>query len=624
MYIDFSLINLVPILIDVIIFFSFLFITIVFISYSNKNLALWAGVLALLQLFSLVLIKYPGYQHNILFLTSMLLLSFLLFSLFFIFHKNNGNLLYEKEMCFDDTFNKSGIGMALVTIDGRIIRTNQSLCNMLGYSDEELKSRRFHDITYPDDLSADLKSLEELLCGEINSKQIEKRYIHKQGNIIWAILNVSLIRDRNGKPQYFISQIQNITNTKALHNELIKKNLQYEILLNSYNNFIVVFDKKMRFVVANQCVIDTVNELLGRNYKNNTIIGHSIDEVLPDIENTRTYRTFKCVMKNKESKVTTVDYVKPNGQVNWYQFHVIPVDEGILVISADVTEIKKLEEIREKAAESERLLKEAGEMEKLRTEFFTNLSHEFRTPLNLILNADTMLYNLIDKESGRLKERGNKYLKISKQNCYRLMRLSNNIIDITKIDAGYLDLNLQCYNIVNIVEDIAQSVVDYAKNKEIEVIFDTDVEEKYILCDADKIERIMLNLLSNAIKFTGKRGNIEIRVSDKNESVEITVKDNGIGISENNLDLIFERFRQVDKSLTRNQEGSGIGLAIVKSLVEMHKGSIRVLSKVGKGTTFIIVLPSTIDEEYSKTASKVEQYNSKVEVVNIEFSDIYY
>ena len=296
----------------------------------------------------------------------------------------------------------------------------------------------------------------------------------------------------------------------------------------------------------------------------------------------------------------------------------------ICCICRDITELKKLESIKEKAVESERLLKETIEIDKLRTEFFANLSHEFRTPLNIILSSNKMIFDLINQNENFSKENTIKYLSASKQNCYRLLRLINNIIDITKIDAGFLDSNFQCWNIVSVVEEISQSIVDYAKNKGISIIFDTDVEEKYIVCDADKIERIMLNLLSNAIKFTEYGGNIDIKLSDKNEYVEITVTDSGIGIPEDKVSIIFERFRQIDKSLTRKQEGSGIGLSLVKYLVEIHEGTIEVSSTVGKGTTFKINLPANIAGGCDEVAVTKELCNSKVEKVNVEFSDIYF
>jgi signal transduction histidine kinase len=170
------------------------------------------------------------------------------------------------------------------------------------------------------------------------------------------------------------------------------------------------------------------------------------------------------------------------------------------------------------------------------------------------------------------------------------------------------------------IEDITLSVVEYANIKGLEIIFDTDVEEKIMAVDDDKIERIILNLISNSIKFTNKGGKIMVSLEDKDEQLRITVKDTGIGIPKDKINLIFKRFGQVDKSLKRNREGSGIGLSLVKTFVEMHGGNIYVHSKYNKGSEFVIDLPVKTVEDNGKIDYSI---GNKVEKIKIEFSDIY-
>ncbi|MBA8982893.1 sensor histidine kinase [Clostridium saccharobutylicum] len=143
-------------------------------------------------------------------------------------------------------------------------------------------------------------------------------------------------------------------------------------------------------------------------------------------------------------------------------------------------------------------------------------------------------------------------------------------------------------------------------------------------CDADKIERIILNLLSNAIKFTPSGGNILINIHDKGSSIIVSVKDNGTGIPLDKQEYIFKRFIQVDKSLSRNREGSGIGLSLVKSLVELHKGNIKLISTYGEGSEFIMEFPISVLPSNEKTILD-ENLNTQtsIEMINIEFSDIY-
>ncbi|MBU3213663.1 hypothetical protein KPL54_00770 [Clostridium estertheticum] len=274
---------------------------------------------------------------------------------------------------------------------------------------------------------------------------------------------------------------------------------------------------------------------------------------------------------------------------------------------------------------NKKLLDETILSETLKTEFFSNLSHELRTPLNIILCTLQLLDTYTTGSEVNDKERKFKqYIGIMKQNCYRQLRLVNNMIDITKLDAGFFNLNLQNCNIVNVVESVTMSVAEYIKTKSIKLIFDTDIEECIMSCDPEKIERVILNLLSNSIKFTRSGGSMKVNMYDKGKNIIISIKDTGIGIPPDKLNIIFDRFRQVDRSLTRKQEGSGIGLSIVKSLVELHGGTISVRSEYGKGTEFIIVLPIIVLPKENDIFEVFEsESQERIERIHIEFSDIY-
>jgi signal transduction histidine kinase len=192
---------------------------------------------------------------------------------------------------------------------------------------------------------------------------------------------------------------------------------------------------------------------------------------------------------------------------------------------------------------------------------------------------------------------------------------------MNKIELGFFNLHLKNNDIVKIIEDITLSVVEYASLKNINIIFDTEIEEKIISCDLEKIERIILNLLSNAIKFTDAGGNVSVSVYDGDEYILISVKDSGIGIPKDMLDRIFDMYAQVDGSLSRNTEGSGIGLSIVKSLVEMHGGEITAKSQLGAGSDFIVKMPvKIIDNE--ENIDNLENSHLNNENVKIEFSDV--
>ena len=264
------------------------------------------------------------------------------------------------------------------------------------------------------------------------------------------------------------------------------------------------------------------------------------------------------------------------------------------------------------------------EIEKMQQEFFANISHELRTPLNLIFGS-LQLIKSVEKEVLEKRNSLNKYIDIIDQNSKRLLKLVDNLIDSTRMKCGYYEYKPKNYDIVSFVENISMSVADFAKQNNIDLIFDTDVEEKIMAFDLEKLERIMLNLLSNSIKYNKAQGQIEVLLNDCNDTFVIRVKDTGVGIPSDKLMYIFERFRQVENRFNKSTEGSGIGLSLVKDLIEIQGGTIEVKSELGVGSEFIIKLPvkilsddSNIDKVYFNN-----DYHDLVKRMNIEFSDIY-
>lgn len=325
----------------------------------------------------------------------------------------------------------------------------------------------------------------------------------------------------------------------------------------------------------------------------------------------------------------TIKTITGNTRIwNFYSAYIGQVQDGhkiLMRVAIDITERKHMEELQKSIEEERKKLYEITEYDRIKTEFFSNISHELKTPINVIFSA-LQIHELMLKDCSFSDTSVDtyKYTKIMKQNCYRLLRLINNIIDTTKIDSGYFDINENNINIINLIESITLSVADYIENKGLTLVFDTDVEEKIISCDPEKIERIILNLLSNAVKFTSCGGKIMVNIEDCIENICIRVKDTGRGIPAEKLTSIFERFVQVDKSLTRDHEGSGIGLSLVKSLVELHGGTISVESKVGYGTEFVIYIPCRL---VNATNAKILCCDSISEnligKIDVEFSDIY-
>ncbi|MFR4765442.1 MAG: sensor histidine kinase [Paraclostridium sordellii] len=286
-----------------------------------------------------------------------------------------------------------------------------------------------------------------------------------------------------------------------------------------------------------------------------------------------------------------------------------------VVTFTDVTEKDRMEKYK---IEYEKM----KDHEKVKSEFFANISHELRTPLNIFYSTVQLLDIKLNNNEEEFRKSYNKYRSSLRLNCQRMLRLINNIVDITKIDVGYTKPNIVNCDIVKLVEAITMSVIIYARQKDINIIFDTDVEELIIKCDPEMIERAVLNLLSNSIKFTKPNGNIFVSIYVNKEWVQIIFEDDGVGIPIHMQDLVFERFVQADKSLNRMNEGSGIGLSIVKSIIELNEGEIYLESDGENGTEFEILLPNKkllgddlidIEIEYTIDMQKIE----------LELSDIY-
>ena len=353
------------------------------------------------------------------------------------------------------------------------------------------------------------------------------------------------------------------------------------------------------------------------------VLGWSEEELLSmkitDIMDQRQVQDFSKVKRSDLVGRVTRNIIKfrhKNGKdiyLEWSSEYI--QDQQIYItVARDITNKLKIE--REK-----RKLEEVVKLEVAKNELFSNISHEFRTPINILLGTTQVINRNIEQNKINIKSL-TKHCKYIKQNSYRLLRLVNNLIDINKMDIGVYKLRCSNQNIISIIEDITQSVVLYTKNNKINLIFDTDKEELITYCDPDKIERIMLNILSNSVKYTPEDGFINVNIKTTSENVIVSIKDNGIGIPKEKLDVIFDRFEQVNTSLSRRCEGSGIGLSIVKKLVEMHGGKISAYSEEGKGSEFVFTIPIKLEEGYNEEYD-IDRKNKHVERCNIEFSDIY-
>jgi PAS domain S-box-containing protein len=430
----------------------------------------------------------------------------------------------------------------------------------------------------------------------------------------------------------FTEKIRNLIKELRIENEVrrnIEKELKQKIALQNSIMYtmptpLFIKDLEFNYVGINSAFSDLLGisekDLIGKNVFHlfDTYIAETCNQMDIDLINKHEKQVKEISVLANDGNMKTIIISK-----------VLIIDDedkpsGIVGVMLDITEQMESEKLKTSIAEDKLIIDELKKDDKLKTEFFSNISHELRTPLNVIFSAVQLVEMHVNDSNYIINQNKIRKNIISiRQNCLRLQRLVNNLIDISKIDARAFDLRLQNLDIVYIVEEITLSVADFISNKGISLVFDTNAEEKIMAFDEEKIERIILNLLSNAIKYTPGGGMISVSIVDRGENVIIQIKDSGIGIPQDKLDLVFNRFYQISPMNTRHQEGSGIGLNLVKSLVEMHQGVISVDSVLGKGTNFSINLPRKVIGNETAQQPIIFDKQSRIEKIQLEFSDIY-
>ncbi|CEP79665.1 ATP-binding protein [Paraclostridium sordellii] len=487
-------------------------------------------------------------------------------------------------------------------VNGRYIKVNRNFEEITGLEDIDIIGKKNSQLNIGNTFEY-MEEYEKLVL-EKKEHVIEKT-VFEDDEWISVFIHPMYDNERNIIGTYGF-KIYDYVNSKTPIG-IENRNKMLEIIVDNLPIPIFYKDKHGVYLYCNEAF----DELIELDRDN--IIGKKDYDLNIDEERVKMYKD--ADNKVIKHKVTTVDelYVERKSGDKYIEITKVPLWDyrkkviGVIGIVIDLTQ-KKATEI---------------ELEKLRLDFFSNLTHEFRTPLNLIFSS----VQLIDQSISNIKK-GDvnvliRYLRIIEQNGMRLLKLVNNLIDSTRIDSGCLDYNPQNKDIVAFVENICESVVEFSNSQNIDLIFDTDQEEKIISFDSDKMERIVLNLLSNAIKYNKENGRIDVGIKCNEDYIDINVRDTGVGIPSDKIGDVFEKFKQVDNRLTKISEGSGIGLSIVKSLVALHNGMIDVSSKVGVGTEFKVKIPNKIQRfEGNKYLIRNESINMNKKI-QIEFSDIY-
>lgn len=517
--------------------------------------------------------------------------------------------------------------------DGNILHQNEVVRNII-HSPSKLRifSDKHKNIKY---FTMDGKPIafeETPSFRALSGKKIkDERIIVRCGNKDMVLdVSASPIYDEDNNILMSVASINDVTELINSQIEIKNQKEQLKAIIENMSDGLALIDKSGKLTMLNKSAekhLSTI-EMTGEDYGNSNIKYYDINgkeikkEALPSRRIAKGQIVTECriLVKKRNSEI----YICINGN---------PVYDdngnflfGIMCMK-DVTEKVIQEKIirlqQDSVLQAEREKNEALEKTiAMKDEFLSIISHEFRTPLNVINSAIQAMQFICSDD---LSDNAKKYLSMIKLNTFRQLRLVNNLLDVTRASAGNIKINKRNLDIVFLTEAIVDSVKTYAAQKDITLTFITLCKEKIIGIDDEKYERILLNILSNAIKFTPASKSITVRLGVKRNSVCIEIEDKGIGIPNEKIDTIFERFGQVDSSLSRQAEGTGIGLSIVKKFVEALGGSISAKSEIDKGSTFTIVLPNqeVAEDISSKSIEDLLSDNKLVQITKVEFSDIY-
>jgi len=497
-------------------------------------------------------------------------------------------VLRDSEVAWQGTFENAAIGIAHTTLDGRWLRLNDALCRIIGYSREELQGTSFREITHPEDLEKGTALTAQLAAGEIPAFSIEKRYLRKDGAITWINLTVSLHRVRLPHEEpYFIAMMQDITTRKSAEEGRREAEALFRTLAEGIPS--------MAWVRRNDGSYEYLNPQW-RTYtgwSEENLAEHGLEQLIHPEELATVKRLDQAAITGGVEYATEFRHRRHDGAWRWTDSRVAPVRDAqgkVLRWVGLLTDIHDQRQEREHLLQKERSARnEAEEASRLKDEFLAIVSHELRTPLSAIFGWSQLL--LSPKVAATELQKG---LETISRNARAQAQIIDDLLDMSRIITGKIRLNLQTVDLSQILEKAVDSVRPdaAAKGLRIEAMIAPSCPVKG---DFDRLQQILWNLLSNAVRFTPGGGKIQVALERVSSHLEVTVSDTGEGIDPEFLPFVFDRFRQQDGSTSRAHGGLGLGLSIVRNLVELHGGEIRASSAgLGKGSTFILHLPISL------------------------------
>jgi PAS domain S-box-containing protein len=473
--------------------------------------------------------------------------------------------------------------------DGFFKNLNPSWHRILGFTTEELLQKPYVEFIHPDNRQATVAEIGRLKNGEADL-HFENRYLCKDGSYKWLSWNAVSVSER----RVIYAVAHDITERKRAEELLQQSEERHRKLFENNPHPTWVFDREtLRFLAVNAAAVRkygySKEEFLAMTLKD-IRPPEDVPVLLESLSAIRDGNESDGIWRHRRKDGTVIDVEITSYALNFAG------REAEVMVAVDVTQ-RKLDEAEKReymdslAATNQELGLRNREVEratKLKSKFLASMSHELRTPLNAIVGFSDLLD---EQTAGQLNDKQKRFVNHIRQGSAHLLQLINDILDLSKIEAGQVELRCEGFQIKDVLPEVLSTIrpLAMAKNIQIEQKIESD---QHVYADRVRFKQILYNLLSNAVKFTPKAGRIDIDCHGDGNSVCISVTDTGVGIRAEDQAVIFEEFRQVEGPAGTTQEGTGLGLAITKRLVEQQGGGISLESVFGKGSRFTFTLPA--------------------------------
>lgn len=486
--------------------------------------------------------------------------------------------LKRNEERYKSLFEQSNDAIFLNRLDGQIIEANEKACEIFGYTKEEWQEINVINLLPPGLRDGGRRGLEKLR--EKKLVHVETVYTKASGEIFNVEIRSKVLE---GYP-LALAVIRDVSEKKKSEEKIFRSELKYRSLFEKSNDLIIIHDFNGRILEANKKACEVLGygeEELKQKTVIDLIFPEDVKEVRSEMGKVKT-----AGFARKEFRMIRSDgtYIYMDISASLLQAQ----QNTIQAVGRDITDRIKAEE----AIINARI--EAETASRIKSEFLANMSHELRTPLNSIIGfSDIML----EKVFGELNERQLKHVSNISISGKHLLGLINDILDLSKVEAGKMELQYSELSINSVFDEVKNTLLPLAYAKSLLIDFMSEPDCGNIQADRSRLIQILYNLGSNAIKFTPKGGSVSVYCKKRGNRAVFSVKDTGIGISPEDQKKLFQPFTQIDSSSAKQYCGTGLGLVLVKKLVELHGGKIRVESEVEKGSEFIFELPASKQEK---------------------------